>query len=205
MKPLTFTESNKIDEMDIEININCRLVKGINYKVWFELCLILNCKDYQKSLYLKAICRRPQIELPIQEVLFVGKFISEIQDTSVDSSVDTCLVDIKSDTIDIPIRNVLVDPLHYEIVNETNYFNVETLSPDSEDILSELSVEYPSRNSQMSVLPPLSAGIVRVSIDRSKINANLESLRRVIMFFFWICCLCILIISVCRKNIFSSI
>jgi len=105
----TFRESNRPHEKNIEIYINCRLVK-----------------DYQKIVPLHAVCRWPQIHVSTLELLFRGKIRqktpAEVRDQDND---ELWYVTLSPPGENVTISNVLEGPLDYEIMNDTLYFKVE--------------------------------------------------------------------------------
>ncbi|KAJ3141440.1 hypothetical protein HK100_006657, partial [Physocladia obscura] len=94
--------ANCIDEKVIEISVNCRLVK-----------------DYQKTIYLRANCRRPQIYLATQEFSFKGKISKKgAGEKDWDISFTEQFSPLK-------IENLLSDPLEFEVLNDSMYFGVD--------------------------------------------------------------------------------
>ncbi|KAI9329352.1 hypothetical protein BDR26DRAFT_729799 [Obelidium mucronatum] len=104
--------ANTIDEKVIEVSVNCRLVK-----------------DYQKTIYLRASCRRPQIYLPTQELAFGGKIrrkTAPVDRVSVaDEAEKDWEIKFTEQCATLKIQNLLSDALDFEILNDSMYFGVD--------------------------------------------------------------------------------
>ncbi|CAG8447699.1 8569_t:CDS:10 [Diversispora eburnea] len=88
-------DPNLVEEKIVEIYVNCRLVK-----------------DYQQTLKLKAECRMPSIQVDYKE----SDALMEDEDW---------IIHFDEKYRKIIIKNSLPNPLKYEIVNDTMYFNLE--------------------------------------------------------------------------------
>ncbi|KAJ3179725.1 hypothetical protein HDU85_004724 [Gaertneriomyces sp. JEL0708] len=111
----TFEESDQRFEKEIEIYVNCRLVK-----------------DYQKIVTLHAVCRQPQMLLSQPDCFFRGSVKRREQSDSAagtkeEGTKDTYQWSIKFHEMSAPleITNLLADPLDCWVINDSMYFNVE--------------------------------------------------------------------------------
>ncbi|CAG8447057.1 5601_t:CDS:2 [Ambispora gerdemannii] len=107
-------DPDEIEEKNIEIHVNCRLVK-----------------DYQQTVMLKAECRMPSLRVQYEEseALMGRIFRSE--------SEEDWIVEFDQSYREIRLDNLLDIPLEYEIVNDTMYFTLEI--PDSDKRLPQNS------------------------------------------------------------------
>ena len=105
----TLAEANNPKEKNIEIYINCRLVK-----------------DYQKIVPLHALCRYPQVSLSSHELSFLGS-IRRKETTGPEGGHEDSpwAIAFKPAVAQLDVTNLLLDPLDYEIINDTMYFLVE--------------------------------------------------------------------------------
>ncbi|RHZ71084.1 hypothetical protein Glove_262g53 [Diversispora epigaea] len=99
-------DPNLVEEKIVEIYVNCRLVK-----------------DYQQTVKLKAECRMPSIQVEYKETdALMGKIWR--RDSNLKEDEDW-IIHFDEKYREIIIKNSLPNPLKYEIVNDTMYFNLE--------------------------------------------------------------------------------
>ncbi|CAG8445677.1 3690_t:CDS:10 [Ambispora leptoticha] len=95
-------DPDKIEEKNIEIYVNCRLVK-----------------DYQQSVMLKAECRMPSLRVQYNESeALMGRIYRS-------ESEEDWTIEFDQNYREIRLNNLLDIPLEYEIVNDTMYFTLE--------------------------------------------------------------------------------
>ncbi|KAJ3156718.1 hypothetical protein HDU86_003942 [Geranomyces michiganensis] len=120
--PTTLMVADEPVEKDIEIYINCRLVK-----------------DYQKIINLRAICRQPQMLLSNLEFNFRG--IMRRRNVSHEATggreEDMWSLQLLPAYAEVEIANLLTDPLDCCVMNDSMYFNVELGTRDVEDAPSQ--------------------------------------------------------------------
>ncbi|CAJ0650018.1 4891_t:CDS:10 [Entrophospora sp. SA101] len=99
-------DTNLVEEKNIEIYVNCRLVK-----------------DFQKIIMLKAECRMPSLQVTYCEMeALMGKIHHNESDNK---DEDEWIINFDPEYREITITNLLDSPLEYEIVNDTMYFTLE--------------------------------------------------------------------------------
>ncbi|KAJ3043675.1 hypothetical protein HDV00_004448 [Rhizophlyctis rosea] len=103
----TLAQANEPKEKNIEIYINCRLVK-----------------DYQKIIPLHALCRYPQVELSSHELSFLGS-VRRKEVNGEGAHEEPWAVAFKPGVAELEVTNLLLDPLDYEVINDTMYFLLE--------------------------------------------------------------------------------
>ncbi|KAJ3416131.1 hypothetical protein HDV05_003100 [Chytridiales sp. JEL 0842] len=164
---MTLTEASKIHEKNIEIYVNCRLVK-----------------DYQKTIYLKAFCSIPQIFLPTHDCTFHGTLKKrQDRDATGEESLPEWDLKLAPSCADLCLANILADPLSYQIVNDSAYFWVESLDI-SEASGTSGAAEFKGvpvplpRNSISGTVTGNNSHVIRVHMNKAAILRDAESLRR---------------------------
>ncbi|KAJ3175580.1 hypothetical protein HDU87_006077 [Geranomyces variabilis] len=120
--PTTLIVADEPVEKDIEIYINCRLVK-----------------DYQKIINLRAICRQPQMLLSNLEFDFRGVMRRRNlgHDATTGREEDMWSLQLLPAHAEVEIANLLTDPLDCCVMNDSMYFNVDLGTRDMEDAPSQ--------------------------------------------------------------------
>ncbi|KAJ3395154.1 hypothetical protein HDU84_002728 [Entophlyctis sp. JEL0112] len=141
--------ANIIDEKIIEISVNCLLVK-----------------DYQKTIYLKSSCRKPQIFLPVQEIVFSGK-ITKVGEEGVDNDWD---IKFYQPFASLTIENLLSDSLVFEVKNDSMYFGV--------DVDSDIGSSPPRKANCTAVVQPGSSKSIKVVPLMASLLKDVDVVRR---------------------------
>ncbi|KAJ3290798.1 hypothetical protein HK104_006518 [Borealophlyctis nickersoniae] len=164
----TLAEADTPVEKNIEIYINCRLVK-----------------DYQKIIPLRAICRWPQVRLSSNLFTFVGairkKDVAEPGQRK--DEENPWIVSFRQpSSLDLEVTNLLIDPLEYEIVNDTMYFTLENLDVGDREADREGQSPPPDtcRGRRGGVWTMAGEGMhhVRITPNLEAIAKNADALRR---------------------------
>ncbi|KND01233.1 uncharacterized protein SPPG_04324 [Spizellomyces punctatus DAOM BR117] len=139
----SLTAANQPVEKNVEIYINCRLVK-----------------DYQKIINLRAICRQPQMQILDQEIVFRGMFRRKDEGASaVAKEEDVWALQLHPLKATIEVGNLLTDPLDCWVMNDTMFFAVEdvTISDSDTDSVPDSTLVQPSAAHSM-VSSPVHSG-----------------------------------------------
>ncbi|KAI8917062.1 hypothetical protein DFJ77DRAFT_331406 [Powellomyces hirtus] len=115
--PTTLMVADEPVRKDIEIYINCRLVK-----------------DYQKIINLRAICRQPQMLLSRLDFSFRGVMRRKNTGTEPLSvrEEDIWSLQLLPAIGEVEVANLLTDPLECCVMNDTMFFNVEGVNTTRE-------------------------------------------------------------------------
>ncbi|KAI9206366.1 uncharacterized protein BJ171DRAFT_29085 [Polychytrium aggregatum] len=151
----TLQEADVVDVKDIEVYVNCRLIK-----------------DYQTIVPLRLFCRHPQIQVSCTEFQFQGKAVAgpaggEGEERTWNIVLSSCMADMD-------ITNLLSDPLHYEIMNDTMYFGLEFFSQET----GATTFVGPRQERRTWTLPSGFTHNVRIVPMKDVITRNAEVLRR---------------------------
>ncbi|KAI9361647.1 hypothetical protein DFJ73DRAFT_956941 [Zopfochytrium polystomum] len=141
----TLSWASQVEEKTIEIYVNCRVVK-----------------DFQKTIFLRAHCRHPQIALDNQSCLFKANLLFS------KDSADPPTVTWSPSYIDVRVENLLQDPLDYYVMNDSAYFHVEPLGDEAELNRREFDKSLGAYGSQC----------LRISPNIEAIQKNVENIRR---------------------------
>ncbi|KAI8840409.1 hypothetical protein BJ741DRAFT_706290 [Chytriomyces cf. hyalinus JEL632] len=176
---MDLSTANNIDEKVVEISVHCRLVK-----------------DYQKTIVLRARCRKPQIDLPIQELFWKGRIVRKAASAtregthSVTESVTGGFIESADPEWEIklpnlvhilPIENRLETQLEFEVLNDSIYFGVDVVDvgADDKDEASPLSLPFPRKASNCTaVVDPFQTKNIRVFPIMSALMKDMDILRR---------------------------
>ncbi|ORY49611.1 hypothetical protein BCR33DRAFT_713934 [Rhizoclosmatium globosum] len=162
---LDLATGNKIDQKVVEISVNCRLVK-----------------DYQKTIYLRASCRCPQIYLPTQEVSFSGKIrrkapvpVAE-RASAAEEEKDTWEIKFAEPFSSLRIENLLSDALDFEVLNDSMYFGVDIVA-DAEAARST-PIPVGKKPNCSSMVDVDQSRIIRVYPIMNSLQKDIDVLRR---------------------------
>ncbi|RKO93087.1 hypothetical protein BDK51DRAFT_24729, partial [Blyttiomyces helicus] len=184
--PRTLGEADRPIDKSIEIHINCKLVK-----------------DYQKTVMLRAACRRPQIGLSSDECSFVGTIRrrdsaaaagggsagsgtsagSDGAPPGVEDDLGWAVTFRSPTSAVVEITNLLLDPFECEIVNDSAYFNVEAvesaepLAGDGDTGSSPVNAGRAGASSAVVIGADMTHRI-RLVPNMEAVYRNAESLRR---------------------------
>jgi hypothetical protein len=161
----SFSQALEVHEKNIEIYVNCRLVK-----------------DYQKTIHLKALCSIPHIHLPVHDCTFRGNLRKKVQMPEKAGADDQPEWDVKlmPEHVDLYLGNNLSDQLIYQVVNDSAYFSVDIIANEKESIeSSQASVLSTTKNGVVATLRDSEGHMLRVIPNISAILKDADLLRRV--------------------------
>ncbi|KAJ3076202.1 hypothetical protein HDU98_005086 [Podochytrium sp. JEL0797] len=168
---MDLTTANVADEKLIEVSVNCRLVK-----------------DYQKTIYLRATCRRPQIYLPTQEVIFTGKIRrreaangggGERASVVEESEKEGWEIKFAEPVATLRIENLLADSLDFEVLNDSMYFGVDIVGGGESDTAVPSVIPSVRRTQNCSAVVDVDQSrVIRVFPVMSALMKDIDVLRR---------------------------
>ncbi|TPX32047.1 nucleoside-diphosphate kinase [Synchytrium microbalum] len=128
---LSLRDATRPDERNMEVYVNCRLVK-----------------DYQKIVAVKAVVRHPQISLSTSSLLFTG---------TVKPTENGLVVDVQPESASIVLSNLLADDMEFAVINDTAYFDIKSLDApmgsisDSVQITGLMGIIAPGQSTRLAI------------------------------------------------------